>query len=171
MRKEQRASRQGFTLYELILVIAIIGILAAIAIPHYVFEWRSKVKVAEAKMEIRDLQELVVFYLGDTGELPTIENLSILYKGNESIIGRYKMAGDYPDDNRGHGNDWDGWDEDNPGNSHKPHTDTGGILFIIYTTRPIKGVNYVYAINDKAPEAAYKGNNPIGHLIGFEEEG
>ncbi|MFC1890336.1 type IV pilin protein [Thermodesulfobacteriota bacterium] len=53
--------KQGFTLIELMIVVAIIGILAAIAVPNYV-NMRKKSMSAEAKTNLGDLRMMEEAY-------------------------------------------------------------------------------------------------------------
>jgi len=60
---------KGFTLLELIVVIAIIGILATIAVPVY-SDWIEKAKVTKAVSEIRNLEKEIIAYQIEQGAFP-----------------------------------------------------------------------------------------------------
>ena len=70
-------NRKGFTLVELMIVVAIIGILAAIAIPNFL-QFRLKAKTSEAKSNLGAIRSTEVayyaewdFYVGNQGMTPT----------------------------------------------------------------------------------------------------
>jgi len=68
-------NREGFTLIELMVVIVIIGILAAIAIPNYV-RIVNQAKVAEVKANMHTTQVEVEFYAIDNpGAYPSSINI------------------------------------------------------------------------------------------------
>ena len=65
-----RKRSKGFTLIELMIVVAIIAILAAIAIPQYK-KFQLKAKTAEAKANIGAIYHCEVSYAAETGKLLT----------------------------------------------------------------------------------------------------
>ena len=66
----QQKIQQGFTLIELMIVIAIIGILAAIAIPSYQ-DYTARAQVAEALNMTGGYKTAVAEYYSESGAWPT----------------------------------------------------------------------------------------------------
>jgi type II secretion system protein G len=66
----KRMNQRGFTLVELMIVVAIIGILTAIAFPLYA-NIQARARTAKAQADIRTLASAAVVYSAHTGALPT----------------------------------------------------------------------------------------------------
>ena len=75
---------RGFTLIELMIVFAIVGILAAIAIPSYI-DYMAKAQQSEAKLQLGAIFTLMVSYadgLDNTGYTSaTIDNIGFSVSG------------------------------------------------------------------------------------------
>ena len=63
-------SQRGFTLIELMIVVAIIGILTAIAIPLYA-NLQARARIAMAQADARTLVTAISIYTAHMGTLPT----------------------------------------------------------------------------------------------------
>jgi general secretion pathway protein G len=70
MRELPRGRQSGFTLLELIIVIAIIGILATIAMPA-LKNVPIRAKESVLKTNLRTLRDMIDQYYGDKGKYPT----------------------------------------------------------------------------------------------------
>ena len=67
--QKSKGNHCGFTLVEFLIVLAIIGILAAIAVPNFI-SYRYEAKIAVAITEIKMIEKVIANYLIDKGDLP-----------------------------------------------------------------------------------------------------
>ena len=79
LQKLRKKNQKGFTLIELMIVIAIIGILAAIAIPNFL-AYRTKGQNSAAKSEAKNFYQTAMAYFADTTTTTTTV-------GNQALVG------------------------------------------------------------------------------------
>jgi len=73
--KIKQFNLDGFTLIEFLIVVAIIGILAAIAIPNFLLA-QTRAKVSRVQANFRNLANAFEMYKVDNGYYPPASNLS-----------------------------------------------------------------------------------------------
>ena len=72
-KKDLKTHSSGFTLIEVMIVIAIMGILTSIGVPNYI-KYREKARIAVAITEIKFIEKEIANFVVENGKLP--EDLS-----------------------------------------------------------------------------------------------
>jgi len=87
-----KTQRKGFTLIELMVVIVIIGILAAIAIPK-LFGMSAKAKAQEVPGAAGTWTKMQAAYLMETGNLGGNKRIGYLFPGNTEYVTSSNVTG------------------------------------------------------------------------------
>ncbi|MBD3266688.1 prepilin-type N-terminal cleavage/methylation domain-containing protein, partial [bacterium] len=74
IEKLNKSPKNAFTLIELLIVVAIIGILAAIAVPNFL-NAQIKAKVSRAMADLRTMELAILQYMNDNNDNPPHSHL------------------------------------------------------------------------------------------------
>ena len=95
MIQKMRGNTKGFTLIELMIVIAIIGILAAIAIPNFI-SYRNKSFCSRAESDAGAIAAAIADYFAIPSRVnrPTMVNLGVTLSGKAPSLNTATITGD-----------------------------------------------------------------------------
>ena len=151
-----RSRQDGFTLAELLVVIVIICIIAAIAIPNLIDKYH-KARLARCMIELRGIQAGLYIAAEPGVTFPdAITFWTSVFPAARP--GPYYYLSDAEDPNAGHGNDLDGYDEQNPGESKREAKDIKFVLICQHDHADL--CKYVYIEDEGPPKLATADNDP-----------
>ena len=98
MRLTKRQNQKGFSLVELMIVLVIIGILAAVGVPIYSANV-TKAKMSEADASLGSIRTSLRVYYAENGAYPTLTSIRADSAGigikTAELTGKYFSAGNY----------------------------------------------------------------------------
>ena len=151
-----RSRESGFSLTELIVVVNIIGVLSAVVIPTVVGKLH-KTRLASCMVELRGIQA-GLYQVATPGT--TLPEVATFWAGAFPAggTGPYYLLSDAEDPKAGHGNDLDGFDEQNPGKEKRNAKDIKFVLVCQHDHGHL--CSYVYIEDDGPPQLATSDNDP-----------
>ncbi|RMG59822.1 MAG: prepilin-type N-terminal cleavage/methylation domain-containing protein [Deltaproteobacteria bacterium] len=106
-------SKKGFTLIELMIVVAIIGILAAIAIPNFL-KFQAKSKQSEAKTNLKAVYTAETSYFGEFNQYSSFDDINWEPVGSQ-VRYRYTLGDGNDLGNTSYSSSAVDWTDDNGG--------------------------------------------------------
>ncbi len=85
-------NKKGFTLIELMIVVAIIGILAAIAIPNFL-KYQAKSKQSEAKTNLKGIFTSETSYFSEANKYGSFDMVNFALTGNTAKVYHFTVDG------------------------------------------------------------------------------
>jgi prepilin-type N-terminal cleavage/methylation domain-containing protein len=150
----------GFTLVEIAVTLMIIAILSTIALGEY-HSYKERALMARCMNEMRSIQSTI--FTHSNGGWPAPEESTfwdIAWSGVKPGPYFYMVDGD---PNKGHGNDLDGIDEENPGKSGD-NRNRRDIHFVVVCQHDHGSLGwYVYFEDEFRPHVATRDDNPGYH--------
>jgi prepilin-type N-terminal cleavage/methylation domain-containing protein len=149
-----RHGELGFSLNEVLIAVAIIGILSVVVIGE-MLNAIEKARLAACLANMVTIRESVWENCDGGMAFPERDQLWNQIWGGVGPKG-YWYAIDNDDPNRGHGNDLDGFDEQNPGNA--PRRDRN--IYFVLACEHDHGMlaDYVFLEDDGSPQIAMRGD-------------
>jgi prepilin-type N-terminal cleavage/methylation domain-containing protein len=146
----------GFTLTELLIVVVIVGVLSAIVIPNLMARYH-KARLARCMVELRGIQTGLYMASEPGIAFPDATSFwSSVFPAARP--GPYYYLADAEDPNAGHGNDLDGFDEQNPGGAPRTAKDIKFVLLCQHYHADL--CRYVYIEDEGPPQLAMDGDDP-----------
>jgi prepilin-type N-terminal cleavage/methylation domain-containing protein len=154
----ENRSQAGFTLLEGMVVVAVFTVISGVVIPA-LFNQLEIAKLAKCRAEL-DGMKAMAYDLGDGRYIPNPEEFWGTGYPN-AAPGEYYYLVDSQDHNKGHGNDLDGCDEENPGNSPRCPNDCKFVVLC----RHDHGTHgrYCYATDNESPTVVTSDDNDPGY--------
>lgn len=149
-------TQQGITLIEVLIValmISILTMMATMAVGNKI----HKARLARCFADLRSVQSTIYLDLSIDSSPPNPDTFwQNRWRGNKP--GPYFYLIDNNDADSGHGNDLDGFDEDNPGNAPRTGVDIDFVLVCQHDHADL--AYYVYIIDEGPPTIADASNDP-----------
>ncbi len=152
-----RRRQAGFTLTEMIVVVYVAGLLSAIVTSAFI-DQMEKARLARCMSELRGIQSAVFVYSPNGIQIPDPQDFwPMAFPAGRPGPYYYLIDGD---PNKGHGNDLDGIDEENPGSSWQ-NREKLDIRFVVLCQHDHGNLaDYVYVTDVGPPQIATTKSDP-----------